>query len=85
MENLLLFTAISFGVNKCRDSDNNSRDSIATCHHVEGFELGVKDQDYHPEELYALQTHPAKCRQVEEVQHPCYHCTANLMGEGNDY
>lgn len=39
--------------------------------------MGVKDQDYHPEELYALQTHPAKCCQEEEMQQPCYHCTAN--------
>lgn len=52
--NLLFLSAISFGIGQRRDSNNNSWDSVATCHHVEGFEVGVKYQDYHPAELYTL-------------------------------
>lgn len=65
--NLLPLSAISFCVSEGRDTNNYSWDSIASCHHVEGSEVGVKHQDYHPEELYTLQTHPAKPCQIEEM------------------
>lgn len=66
--NLLSLSAISFEIYQGRDTNNYSGYSIAPCHHVKGSEVGVEDQDYHPEELYALQTHPAKCCQEEEMQ-----------------
>ncbi len=52
--NLLSLSAISFGIYQGRDTNNYSWHSVAPCHHVKGSEVGVEDQDYHPEELYAL-------------------------------
>lgn len=80
--NLLSLSAITLSIHQCGYSDNYSRNSVASCHHVKGFKVGVKNQNYHPEQLDALQTHPAKCCQVKEMQKPCDHSTANLEPQG---
>lgn len=76
---LLSLRAISCRINEGRDTDDYSWDTVASQHQVKGFTVCVEDQDDHPEKLYALQTHPAKGCQVEEMQQPCHHRTANLV------
>lgn len=79
--NSLARRAVSLSIDNGRQEDDDGRDTVAPCHHVERFEGGVEDQHHHPEELYPLQTHPTKRCQEEIVQQPCDDPTANLKRE----
>ena len=75
---LLFLCAVSAGIDQCGDGDYHRRYSVAHSHHADRLEADVEDQDHHPEELNAFQTHPAEGRQVEIMQQPCHHSTAGL-------
>ena len=77
---LLSLCAVSAGIDQCGNGDDHQWYSVAQRHHAGRVEAGVEDQDHHPEELDAFQTHPAEGGQVEVMEQTCHHGTAGLTG-----